>query len=141
MDLSIIVGDTKLKIRVAGLLSTPKGFLFEKSDKEYIFTIGGKVMINETSEEAIKREVMEEIGMQVNSVKLCSIIENLYSKGDEKIHEICFVYKIESVFEGSVPDGFVEVPLENIDKYEIKPIYIVDILKEQTANFRHFIIS
>ncbi len=141
MDLTTQFGDVRLKIRVAGIVSTPRGFLFEKSDKDYIFLMGGKVMVNETSEEAIKRELMEEIGMKVDGLTMVSIIENLYSTTDEKVHEISFIYKIGSIFNGILADGFVEVLMEDIGKFNIKPRVIVDILKNKDGSFRNFIIK
>lgn len=139
MDLSINVGDTKLKIRVAGLLSTPKGFLFEKSAKGYIYTIGGKVMINETSQEAVVREIKEEIGMEVENLKLCSLVENLYSTDTEKVHEICFVYKIDEIFTGTIPDGFIEVPINEVKNYDIRPKIVAKLLENDS--FQHEIIK
>ena len=141
MDLSIQVEDVKLKIRVAGMVSTPRGFLFEKSDKDYIFLIGGKVMANETSQEAIKRELMEEIGMKVDDLNLVSIMENLYSTTDGKVHEISFIYKIGPIFRGVLADGFVEVSIEDIGKFNIKPNAIVDILKNGGDSFKSIIIK
>ena len=74
MDLQIKLQDTTLKIRVAGLVKTSKGYLFEKNqEKGYVFTIGGKIMLNESSEDAIKREIEEEIGMNVKEIKLRSL--------------------------------------------------------------------
>lgn len=140
MDLAAIINNIKFKIRVAGILSTPKGFLFEKSDEDYIFPIGGKVMVNETSQEALEREVMEEIEMKIKNSKLCSVMENLYTTtAGLKIHEICFVYKIDDIFEGDLPDGFLEVAIEDIDKYKIKPIGLTKILKD--TEFKHVIVK
>lgn len=142
MDLSILVGGTILYIRVAGLIKTPRGFLFEKkSDREYVFALGGKVMINETSKEAMKREIMEEIGIEVGDLTLCSVIENLYTKATEKVHEICFVYKINTIFTGVIPDGFVEVPIEDIDKFDVRPSPVVGILKGKENSFKHIILK
>jgi len=139
MDLSILVQDTIVYIRVAGLIKTPHGFLFEKSKSGYIRTVGGKVMLNETSEEAIKREIIEEIGMEVINLTLCSVVENLYTKATEKVHEICFVYRIGDIFESVIPEGFVEVPIEDIDKFDVRPSSIVDILKSKESSFKHII--
>lgn len=141
MDLTTQFGDVRLKIRVAGIISTPRGFLFEKSNKDYIFLIGGKVMVNETSQEAIEREIMEEIGMQVDDLTLVSIMENLYSTTDGKVHEICFIYKIGSIFNGVLANGFVEVPIGDIGKFNIKPSAIVDILNNKDSSFRNIIIK
>ncbi len=141
MDLSILVEDTIVYIRVAGIIKTPRGFLFEKSKKGHIRTLGGKVMLNETSEKAIKREIMEEIGMQIEELTLCSVIENLYTTNVEKVHEICFVYKIGACFDGIISEGFIEVPIKDIDKYDIRPSSIVDILKSKEESFKHIIFK
>lgn len=141
MDLSVKIGDTRLKIRVAAVVTTPEGFLFEKSDGGYIFAIGGKVQINETSTEAIKREILEEIGMEVQDVKLCCVIETFYSTNIEKVHEICFVYKIDTPFTGSIPDGFLEVLLKDINKHEIKPAPLMHLITDNDYLFKHVILN
>ena len=140
MDLSILVQDTILYIRVAGLVKTQQGYLFEKStDGSYIYTLGGKVKINETSEEAIKREIMEEIGMEVKDLTLCSVMENIYQKKEKKVHEICFIYSITNIFEDTLPEGFVEVLIDDIGKFDIRPSSIVEILQTEGNSFKHII--
>lgn len=142
MDLQIKLQDTTLKIRVAGLVKTSKGYLFERNDeKGYIFTIGGKIMLNESSEEAIKREIKEEIGMEVKEVKLRSVIENFYGVSPDKVQELCFVYEVEEEFMGSVPQEFVEVSVEDINKNDIRPSSIKEILESEKDSFKHFTIK
>ncbi|MDQ5927907.1 MAG: hypothetical protein QG633_345 [Patescibacteria group bacterium] len=139
MDLSINLENTTLYIRVAGLVKTSKGFLFEKSHKGYIYTVGGKIKLNESSEDAIKREVMEELGMRFEHFALRSVIENFFVKGTEKVHEICFVYDIEDLFEGPLPEGFIEVPIEDLDKHDIRPDVVTPLLKEGGDTIKHII--
>lgn len=142
MDLSILVEDTILYIKSMAIIRTPKGILFEKmADRYYIFPVGGKLMINENSKEAVIREVKEEIGMDIKDAKLCAVIENFFSTSEGKQHEICFVYKVDEIFTGPVPEGFIEVAKEDLDKYEIKPTPIVEILKEESDDVRHFLIK
>jgi 8-oxo-dGTP pyrophosphatase MutT (NUDIX family) len=142
MDLSVNIGDAKLKIRVAGVVSTPGGFIFEKSDQNYIFLIGGKIMINETSGGALIREIKEELGVPVRAkdLTLVSVIENLYgSTNNAKVHEICFIYKVGTIFKGTIPHGFVEVPKKDLDKFEIMPRPIIDILKGDLERLSHIV--
>lgn len=142
MDLQIKLQDTTLKIRVAGLVKTSKGYLFEKNEeKGYIFTIGGKIMLNESSEEAVKREIKEEIGMDVKEVRLRSVIENFYGVEPDKVQEICFVYEVEEEFTGTVPPEFLEISSEEIDKNDIRPSSIIEILKSDKDRFKHFTIK
>lgn len=145
MDLQIKLQGTVLRVRAAALVKTSKGYLFEKlKGKDYVFPIGGKVMLNESTEEGIKREIFEEIGMEVKNVKLLSVIENFYTEDENKTHELCFVYGIKEEFMGDLPVGFVEVSLEEIDKIEIKPLTIKNILRNIKDNkeiFEHFLIK
>lgn len=141
MDIQALINDIKLKVKVVGIVKTPHGFLFEKSDYDYIFVIGGKVSINETLEEAIKREIMEEIGMRVENVTLCAIVENLYGSDPKKVHEICFVYKVHDIFTGSVPQGFLEVSAEDLDKFDIRPSSITTLLKNDESQFKYIIVN
>lgn len=139
MDLSIHLEDTTLYIRVAALIKTKNGFLFEKSNKGYIYAVGGKVKLNETSEEALQREVVEELGMRFERFALCSVIENFFTKGTEKVHEICFVYDVQDLFEDPLPEGFIEVALDDLDKHDIRPSVITPLLKEGGGVFKHSI--
>lgn len=140
MDLSIQLENTVLYIRVAGLLKTSRGFLFEKSPKGYIYTIGGKVKLNESSEEAMKREIMEEVGMEVKKMNLRSVLENFYTTEKEKVHEICFVYEIDEEFNGVIPSEFIEVSMDDINEHDVKPIQIIDIVKSEKG-FKHIIVK
>lgn len=141
MDLSIPIQDTTLYIRVAGIIKTNSGYLFEwdRVTQSYIYTVGGKIKLNETSEEALKREVFEEIGFEFNDFRLCAVMENFFTKIDIKVHEICFIYEINDVFQGVLPEGFIEVAPENIHEYDVRPTPIYDLIKSSRESFRHII--
>lgn len=141
MDILITTKGTKVKIRVVGIVKSPRGFLFEKSDDGYIFVLGGKMKVGESSRETVIREVKEEIGMDVKNVTLRSLIENFYKAGDINVQEICFIYEIDDVFEGILPSGFIEVAVGDMNKYDIRPKQIIDILKNGNSPFKHSIIK
>lgn len=141
MDLSIKLEDTKVKIRVAGLVKTKKGYLFEKSDNDYIFTMGGKIMLNESSREAMIRETEEEIGFKIETLHLRSVIENFYGLSPNKVHEICFVYEVEDVYEGNIPEGFIEVSINDVDQYDIRPKQIVEVMKSEKGSFTSYVVK
>lgn len=141
MDLLINLNDTKVKIRVAGLVKTKNGYIFEKNEKGYIFCIGGKIMLNESSKDAIIREIKEEIGMDVKETVLKSVFENFYGKSPEKVQEICFVYEVAEEFTGNLGSEFVEVQLSDLNNYDVRPSVIKEILLSKKSDFKHFIIK
>lgn len=71
----------------------------QKSDKDSFYgLIGGRVSFGETTFDAIKREVNEEIGVTLNeeSIYFFKIVENFFNYDNKRFHELLFVYKIEN---------------------------------------------
>ena len=142
MDLSISVGDTTLYIRVAVIIKTKSGeYIFEKREDLYLFTVGGKIKINESSVDAAQREMEEELGIKINRLNPRAVIENFYTHNSEKVHEICFVYESIDTYDDVLPSEFVSVADDALDNYDIRPKAIVDILKDKTQGFRHIFIK
>lgn len=56
---------------------------------------GGRVEFGETTIEALRREMMEELGSEILKPQLLGVIENLFTFEEEKGHEIVFVYNAE----------------------------------------------
>ena len=62
MDITIDVENYKLNIRVGGILVHKNKILTHKNiNKEHYALPGGRVQIGENSEDAIKREMQEEL--------------------------------------------------------------------------------
>jgi 8-oxo-dGTP pyrophosphatase MutT (NUDIX family) len=143
MDLQIQIEDTLLYIRVAVLIQNKNGYIFEKGKKGYDFTVGGKVKINETSVEAAKREIEEEIGLKLSNFKLVGIIENFYTdKGGINVHEICYVQKVKEIVDFTCDEiNFTEVNRKNIENKIILPTAIVDFIKNDNEEFKHIILK
>jgi 8-oxo-dGTP pyrophosphatase MutT (NUDIX family) len=141
MDLSIAVENTTLYLRVAAIIKTKEGYLFEKSRRGYVYTAGGKIKINESSLEAVKREIVEELGVSIENFTLRSVLENFYTNNEETIHEICFIYETEELFIGLVSEEFIVVSLDQIDNFDIRPKLISDLIKSADKTFRHVTVK
>ncbi len=134
IDLSLNVGDKDLNIRVAILLKTKNGYILERNEKySYYFLVGGRIKINETSKEAAKREIKEEVGIDINEedLEFKTIIENffIYEVDSIKTHELCFLYEIKKEIEYiKLDENFIECSLEEIKNLEIKPKILQDLL-------------
>lgn len=64
-------------------------------NEHYLIPIGGGIDFGETSAQATRREVMEEIGAEARDLKLVGVLENLFTFNGKAGHEIVFVYEAE----------------------------------------------
>ncbi|SES42332.1 NUDIX hydrolase [Psychrobacillus sp. OK032] len=98
MDISFETVEGRFNYRVAGLLiHDDKLLIMKDEDQSYYYVPGGRVMLNETSEDAVKREIREELSIEVNVKRLLWVNENFFVEAtlQEKFHEICFFYLVE----------------------------------------------
>lgn len=90
------------RYRAAALIvEDGKVLLAGNSINDYLYSVGGAVLIGEKSEEAVVREVYEETG-EIYEVDQLAIIHENFFPGEEPdfagfiCHEICFYYKMKS---------------------------------------------
>ena len=90
------------KIRPTSLLivrNKDKLFVYKVNDEikkeEFYRLLGGGIEFGETAEEALRREIKEEIGAGIKNIRLLDIKENIYTFEGEAGHEIVFVFEAE----------------------------------------------
>ncbi|MGE5426110.1 MAG: NUDIX hydrolase [Bacillota bacterium] len=67
---------------------------YDKSKGESFYRpLGGGIEFGETSEEALKREFMEEISAELKDCRLITVVENIFTYEERKGHEICFILR------------------------------------------------
>ena len=54
--------------------------------------VGGRVEFGETSQEAIAREVEEELSAEITDLRLLGVLENIFTFDGNDGHEIVFIY-------------------------------------------------
>ena len=64
----------------------------ETTSKIFYIPVGGGVEFGEHSSDAAKREVMEEIGQEIENLQLLDIVENIFTYNAINEHEIVFIY-------------------------------------------------
>lgn len=97
-DVFIKLDNFKFNFRVAAIIRYKDKVLIQKSDKDGFYSlIGGKVQQKERTIEALKREVKEEIGFNIDEkrCKLSRICENFFCYNSIEYHELLFIYFIE----------------------------------------------
>ena len=93
-DLSIMVDDVKLNIRVGIIFKYQDKVLIELSNTSNSVIPGGRIKINEESSDAIKREIKEEMDFDLDSKKIqfLNVLEEFFEIDNVQFHEIFFVY-------------------------------------------------
>lgn len=66
----------------------------DKVKKDYYFRpLGGSVDFRERSDQTVKREFMEELGVTLINLKYLGAMENIFTMNGEDCHEIDFIYE------------------------------------------------
>lgn len=105
-DITVRVGNGMVNLRVGAIITKGNRVLMVKNSRDdWYYSVGGRIKVGETSEQAIVREVFEELGVSMEIDRLGFIHENYFygTLGDNigrQIYELCFFYYMK------VPDGF-----------------------------------
>lgn len=98
-------GIYRFTYRVAGLfLHNRKALLHRAVSDDFWALPGGKGEFMESSEKAIKREMKEEMGVDVDVLRLLWIVEHFYKNDDRKNHEIGLYYLLKLPKDSSLLD-------------------------------------
>ena len=58
----------------------------------YARPLGGGIEFGERSEEALRREIREELGAEIREPRLLGVLENIFTLDERRWHEIVFVF-------------------------------------------------
>lgn len=145
MDISIdLQDDYRLNVRAAVIITHNNKILVHKDlNEDYYALLGGRVAIGEDSTQTIKREILEEMGKEIEVTEYLATIENFFPWKGRRTHEIQFVYRAEFTdekdkalqetianMEGNDNIQYEWLDLNKIDEYPIKPQVAKEILKE-----------
>lgn len=145
MDLTLEVEDYVLNIRAAGVfMHNDKVLIHNNVNSDHCCLPGGRIEIGENSQEAIKREIKEEMGKDIEIIDYIATIENFFEMKNKKYHEIFFLYKVEFAnkedqkinhiiynAEGKQYLQYEWIDLKDIEKYNLLPKCLKEILKNK----------
>ena len=143
MDIKFEKDDYKFNVRSSCIMKDKKHekvlltYMRAIKDHNAFLLPGGRLEMLENSEEAILREIKEEVGLNLD-YKLVSIEENIVK--DTKFHMIEFVFYTEiDNFEmlTNLDDGwnkFEIAEIKDIDNYDIRPKSVKSLIKENSYN-------
>ena len=151
MNLDFTNDNYRFNARVSAIIydkTKTKVLLFKVNDsRDFYMLPGGRIMFDEDSFTAIKREIKEELNFELN-YKLCAIQENFVNKNNINIMQYCFCYK--SIYDGIITDKvfncldsdgqvFEWVNIDEIYDYKILPLSNKELIINQTIDIKHII--
>lgn len=71
--------------------------------RDFLRAIGGGIEFGEPADEALHREFMEELGMQLEAVRLLGVRENIFVYEGVAGHEIAHIFAVQSAELDAVP--------------------------------------
>jgi len=147
-DININLGEAIINCRAAAIITSENKILLHKMRGDSFWTLaGGKIKCQETSEDAILRELKEEIATDVTVEKLLIIAENFFTFDYKLFHEFCFIYKIcdgdklvsnNNIFtnENLIYHWF---NINEIPDIKIKPDFMKSVLLDMPSDLKHIV--
>ena len=104
-DMCVPCGDGLVNIRVGALIVKDGRMLMVESSRGYLYSVGGRIKMGETAEEAVVREILEETGVRMSVKRLIAVHEN-YFRGDMSTNLGKLIYEVSFYFLMDVPEDF-----------------------------------
>ncbi|MGX7149291.1 NUDIX hydrolase [Enterococcus ureasiticus] len=151
MDCTFKTKEGRFNYRVGAIIMSDLGLLVVSNSKEpYFYSVGGRVKMHETVDDAIEREVIEETGNKIEAKTLCFIHENFFTSDltGENYHEISFYYYVElensivschSYNEFDKQEQLRWVPFEQLPQADIRPAFLKELTKDKNKTIQHIV--
>lgn len=149
-DCTFKTADGRFNYRVGAIILNKTKLLmaYNRSFKQY-YTVGGRIKLNETSQEAVIREVREETGAEAEIDRLGFVQENFFKIDGVPYHELSFFYYIKPFdytlinFDSIKCDGAEEelhwLDLNDLPDCEFYPEFFKTELLSPSNSVKHFI--
>ena len=149
-DCTFKTPDGRFNYRVGAIILNKTKLLmaYNRSYDQY-YTVGGRVKLHETSEEAVIREIYEETGVKAEIDRLGFVQENFFKIDNAPYHELSFFYYIKPFdptlinFDSIKCDGDAEelrwVDINNLPDAEFYPDFFKTELLSPSYTIKHFI--
>lgn len=141
------------RYRAAAIIIEDGYVLFVGNEREnYYYSVGGGVHIGESTEEAVKREVFEETGVEYEIDRLAFIHENFFETDGTlegmKCHEIALYFLMKprcsrELKSNSYTQGIKEtmhwLPIDKLNEYRAYPTFFREKLNNMKDCIEHIV--
>jgi 8-oxo-dGTP pyrophosphatase MutT (NUDIX family) len=147
-------GNLRFSYRVAGVaIRDGKVLVQEPLDRSFCFLPGGRAELQESAGETLRREMQEELHVDVTVGRLLWVVENFFEHGGKTFHELGLYFlltfpddspivdtsKTFSVQEGLHEYAFRWQALDGLDSIQIYPSFLQTALQSLPAGTEHIV--
>ena len=142
-DFRTKVDNTVFGVRATALI-LQNGKLLVTKDKGKYYTIGGAIQVNESTEDAVVREVREELGVKAQAGQLAFVVENHFEQAGIHYHNIEFHYLVDLLEDAPLvmQEDTKQLPcrwivFDDLHTVDLKPAFLKSALPEWDGKLRH----
>ena len=142
-DFRTKVGNTVFGVRATALIVKDNRLLVVE-DEDGFYTIGGAIQVNESTEDAVVREVREELGVKAQAGQLAFVVENRFEQDGVSYHNIEFHYLVDLLEDAplTMQEDEKRQPCEWIDlgqlqDFQLVPAFLKTALPDWDGQLRH----
>ena len=152
MDIKLLNNQLKFKYRVSAIFVRNNKLLVSQYGEEAYCLPGGYVELGETSEEAMLRELKEELNLDFEILTFAGIIENFFVNfKEQRTHSIDFYYYVRLVNDNDyqfidynrieydkgkvVHHNFSWIEVNELDNIKLLPLVVREKIKKYETNF------
>lgn len=142
-DFRTKVDNTVFGVRATALILQNRKLLVTK-DKGKYQTIGGAIQVNEKTEDAVVREVKEELGIKAQAGQLAFVVENRFEQDGVSYHNIEFHYLVDLLEDAPLTMQEDEkrqpcewIDLDKLEDIQLVPAFLKTALPDWEGQLRH----
>lgn len=144
-DFRTKVDNTVFGVRATALILQNRKLLVTK-DKGKYYIIGGAIQVNEKTEDAVVREVKEELGVKSQAGQLAFVVENRFEQDGVSYHNIEFHYLVDLLEDAPLTLTMQEdekrqpcewIDLDKLEDIQLVPAFLKTALPDWEGQLRH----
>ncbi|MBP2624136.1 NUDIX hydrolase [Streptococcus oricebi] len=131
-------------VRATALIVRNNQILLTKNHQNNYLTIGGAIQVDEGTDQAVKREVREDLGIEIEIKQLAFIVENSFCQAGVNFHNIEFHYLVSPLAEPPLlmneagKEQICEwLDLDKLTEYSIVPAFLKEELPRYSGELLH----